>query len=133
MLALVGSFALLVTMHVAIAAGLTRKPPRWRGLLALLVPPLAPYWGMRERMRRRTSLWVVSLMVYIVARLAAAFERRARSNAGSASSSIRARRRQRVQALEAFGAQRSLTAARAPVGCPRVRPWHTRDTCRIRR
>ncbi|HEY6560226.1 MAG TPA: hypothetical protein VI072_23235 [Polyangiaceae bacterium] len=71
MLALVGSFALLVTMHVAIAAGLTLKPPRWRGLLALLVPPLAPYWGMRERMRRRTALWVVSLMVYIVARLAA--------------------------------------------------------------
>jgi hypothetical protein len=71
MLALVGSFALLVTMHVAIAAGLTLKPPRWRGLLALLVPPLAPYWGMRERMRRRTSLWVGSLIVYIVARLAA--------------------------------------------------------------
>jgi hypothetical protein len=71
MAALVGSFALLVTVHVALAAGLVKRPPRWRGPVALLVPPLAPYWGMRERMRVRTSLWLGALMVYIVTRMAA--------------------------------------------------------------
>jgi hypothetical protein len=71
MAALLGSFALLVTVHVALAAGLFCRAPRWRGALALLLPPLAPYWGMRERMRVRTSLWLGSLMVYIVARMVA--------------------------------------------------------------
>jgi hypothetical protein len=71
MLALVGSFALLVTAHVAIAVGLALKPPRWRGPVALLLPPLAPFWGMRERMRIRTRLWVAALFVYILARITA--------------------------------------------------------------
>ena len=69
MLALVGSFALHITVHVAIVAGLLSRSPRWRAPLALLVPPLAPYWAMRERMRRRTALWLASLMVYILARI----------------------------------------------------------------
>ena len=71
MIVLVGSFALLVTTHLALAAGLSLKPPRWRGPLALLVPPLAPYWGMQEHMRLRASLWVAALMIYIVARMLA--------------------------------------------------------------
>lgn len=70
-LALVGSFALLVTAHVALVAGLLSRVPRWRGALALFVLPLAPYWGMRERMRIRTWIWVGALLVYIPARILA--------------------------------------------------------------
>ena len=71
MLALVGSFALFLTVHVALAAGLVRRVPRWRAPVALLFPPLAAYWGMRERMRLRTSLWLGAAMVYIIARIIA--------------------------------------------------------------
>jgi hypothetical protein len=71
LLLLIFSFALLVTAHVALAVGLALRRPRWRGLLALVVPPLAPYWGMEERMRLRSLLWVGSLAVYLVARVAA--------------------------------------------------------------
>ncbi|MCA9598616.1 MAG: hypothetical protein KC776_35135 [Myxococcales bacterium] len=70
---LVGSFALLVTVHVALIAGLTARHPRWRGAVAFLVPPLAPYWGMEEGMKRRAALWLVALCVYVVARIAVSF------------------------------------------------------------
>lgn len=68
---LVGSFAILVTTHVAIAFGLFLMKPRWRGPLALLVPPLAPYWGMEAGMKRRAALWVGAVCIYAVARIAA--------------------------------------------------------------
>jgi hypothetical protein len=69
--ALVLSFALLVTMHVAICAGLLARPPRWRAPLALVVPPLAPYWAAQERMRVRAGVWVACVVVYAVARVMA--------------------------------------------------------------
>jgi hypothetical protein len=71
LLALLGSFAVLLTVHVALVAGLVRKSPRWRGPVALFVPPLALYWGMHERMRLRSALWLTSLAVYIVSRIIA--------------------------------------------------------------
>jgi hypothetical protein len=64
---LVGSFALFVTSHVALSFGLTLRRPRWRGPCALLVPPLAPYWGFEERMRVRSLLWLGALALYVVA------------------------------------------------------------------
>ena len=70
-LSVAGTFALLVTMHVVLAASLLLREPRWRGLAALLVPPLAPYWGMEERMRVRSGLWLVALVLYLLAHLAA--------------------------------------------------------------
>jgi hypothetical protein len=70
--ALVLGFATFVTVHVALAARLvSRMQPRWRGLAAFLLPPLAPIWGYREGFRRSAILWVVSLLVYAAARLAA--------------------------------------------------------------
>ncbi len=69
--AVVLAFALLVTAHVTIAAGLLRHPPRWRALAALVVPPLAPYWAWGP-MRRRAVLWLAAAFVYVVARLLAA-------------------------------------------------------------
>ena len=50
--------------HVALLAGLARREPRWRALVALVVPPLAPVWGWSEGMRRRAYAWGVSLAAY---------------------------------------------------------------------
>jgi apolipoprotein N-acyltransferase len=61
--ALVLAFAVVVTAHVLLLAGLARRPPRWRALVALLVPPLAPYWGWREQ-RRRAVTWVAGAVAY---------------------------------------------------------------------
>jgi len=75
MAAIVLSFAVLVTAHVALVAGLAVREPRTRGLVALLVPPLAPYWGLRERMRVRAAIWSLSLLVYVAGRVAERFLR----------------------------------------------------------
>jgi hypothetical protein len=63
---LVVAFATLVTAHVTLALGLARRRPRWRGLVALVVVPLAPMWGWRERMRVRGVLWIASAIAYAV-------------------------------------------------------------------
>jgi hypothetical protein len=73
---LVLGFATLVTTHVALSfALLLFHPPRWRGLVALLVPVLAPVWGWREGRRKTTVLWATALVVYglgaLVSRLSA--------------------------------------------------------------
>ena len=71
MLTLVGSFAILCTVHLAIAIGLLLHKPRWRGLLALLVFPLAPYWGHELHMRFRVLVWVCAFFLYVLALMAA--------------------------------------------------------------
>jgi hypothetical protein len=58
--------------HVTLVIGLMRRGPWWHGLLALLVPPLAPYWGYEARLRKRVTLWVVSLALYLASVTAAA-------------------------------------------------------------
>ena len=68
---IVASFALLVTAHAALAAGLLARKPRLRAVLAFFVPPLAPYFGMREKMWARSVLWLVALTAYVAARVAA--------------------------------------------------------------
>jgi hypothetical protein len=69
---LVVAFATLVTVHVFISARLAlRARPRWRGAVALVVPPLAPIWGFREGWMRSASVWIAAVVVYVVARLAA--------------------------------------------------------------
>ncbi len=62
------AFALLVTVHFAIAFGLVQRRPRSRALVAFVVVPLAPYLAWRERMTVRASLWVASALAYAVAR-----------------------------------------------------------------
>jgi hypothetical protein len=61
---LVVAFAVLVTAHVTLSFALARRPPRWRGLAALIVAPLAPWWAFRERMRVRGVLWVAAAVAY---------------------------------------------------------------------
>jgi hypothetical protein len=65
------SFAALVTAHVALAVGLGLRTPWTRGLVAFVVPPMAPYWGLREKMRGRSVAWLVALALYVAARVAA--------------------------------------------------------------
>ena len=67
-LAMVVLFALAVTAHVAIAFGLSRVHPRWRGLVALVVPPIAPYWALRNRMPVRAIVWVAGVAGYLLVR-----------------------------------------------------------------
>jgi len=68
---LLAAFATLVTMHVTLTIGLLRRAPRWRAAVGLVVPPLAPWWGWRERMRVRSALWGAAALVYAVALIGA--------------------------------------------------------------
>ena len=58
------AFAALVTAHVRLLCGLVVRPPRLRALWALLVPPLAPFWAYRERLRGWATIWIVALVAY---------------------------------------------------------------------
>lgn len=59
------AFGLFVTAHVALSAVLFWRKPRWRGLAALVFPPLAPFWGWSEGLRVWSALWLLSLVVYV--------------------------------------------------------------------
>ena len=63
------AFALLA--HASIVAALATRSPKWRAAVALVVPPLAPYWAWREKLRGRTITWIASAIVYAIARIAA--------------------------------------------------------------
>jgi len=63
---LVLAFGSFWTVHVALAFGLGRLGPWWRGPLAFVVLPLAPYWGLQAGLRLRPVLWALSLACYAV-------------------------------------------------------------------
>jgi len=65
------SFAVWVTSHLAIVAGLFVRPPRFRAPVALLVAPLAPYWAFRDKMLARAIAWMVGAIAYGLAWLLA--------------------------------------------------------------
>lgn len=67
---LVLAFAVVVTAHVTLVVGLAGRAPRWQALVALVVPPLAPYWGW-SALRRRSVLWLVGAVAYVVLRVVA--------------------------------------------------------------
>jgi hypothetical protein len=66
---LIGSFAAWGVLHVVVAWRLTLRRPWWRGAVALLVPPLAPYWAARSGDRWRATMWSVALATWGFARL----------------------------------------------------------------
>lgn len=67
------AFATWVTVHVALSGRLVLNArPRWRGLAALAVPPLAPIYAYREGWRRSAAVWLVAVLACALARLAAA-------------------------------------------------------------
>jgi hypothetical protein len=63
-------FAVVVTAHGTLVVSLARSRPRWRALVALVVPPLAPYWGWGS-MRRRSIVWIAGAAAYAVLRVVA--------------------------------------------------------------
>ncbi len=63
------AFGLLVTAQVALVVSLAFRQPRWRALAACLVPPLAVYFGWRERLRAWAAVWLGSLVAYATALL----------------------------------------------------------------
>lgn len=70
-LALAAAAALWFTIHVALSVGLLRRRPRWRGLVAFVVAPLAPVFGFGARLRVRSVLWVVLAVAYAILRFRA--------------------------------------------------------------
>jgi hypothetical protein len=66
---LVNTFALWAVFQLSIAASLTKRDPRWRGGVALFVPPLALYWALREGMQIRAALWVMAAVGWVVVRV----------------------------------------------------------------
>jgi hypothetical protein len=52
--------------HAALLVGLFKSPLRYRAIVAFFLPPLAPYYGWMQGMRRRTLVWVVAVVAYAV-------------------------------------------------------------------
>ncbi len=64
--ALVLAFATLVTAHVFIAVRLALYKPRYRGFVALVVVPLAPFWAFEKRWRA-AWVWLGAVALYAIA------------------------------------------------------------------
>ncbi len=58
--------AALLVSYLGIVYGLLWRPPRWRAVVALVVPVLAPFWAWREKMYVRAALFVLSAIGYAV-------------------------------------------------------------------
>lgn len=65
--AVVVTFAMMVTFHVATVYGLLRKRRVRAALAALVVPPLAPWLARRWGMRGRAIGWLMTAPLYVVA------------------------------------------------------------------
>ena len=50
--------------HVSLVVGLARRHAWTRAVPALFVPPLAPWWGWEQGMRRRAIVWGVAVGLY---------------------------------------------------------------------
>jgi hypothetical protein len=58
------ALAVFATAHVAIVTRLYAEPPRWRAAVALILPPLAYFWGKRAAMNGLCRLWLGALVGY---------------------------------------------------------------------
>ena len=50
--------------HVALVVGIARLNAPLRAGLALVIPPLAPFWGYELGMKRRAQAWLGALASY---------------------------------------------------------------------
>ncbi|HEY6462551.1 MAG TPA: hypothetical protein VIY73_20420 [Polyangiaceae bacterium] len=57
--------------HVALVVGLGRARSWKAAVVALLLPPLAPWWGYRAGLRVATIAWCAALAVYTLGVLVA--------------------------------------------------------------
>jgi hypothetical protein len=62
------AFAVAMTAHVAIVFGLVRRAPRWRAVVALVLPPFGVVWSLRERLWFRSFAWMIGAFSYVLAR-----------------------------------------------------------------
>ncbi len=58
------ALAVHVVAHVALSILLAQKEPRWRGLVAFVLPPLAFWWGLESGRRRLAFVWLGALALY---------------------------------------------------------------------
>ncbi|HXN34200.1 MAG TPA: hypothetical protein VN894_20200 [Polyangiaceae bacterium] len=65
-IALAVALAAFAVAHLTLVAGLARRRPWWRAILALAVPPLAPWWGWRAGLRARAIAWGTALALYAI-------------------------------------------------------------------
>ncbi|HEY5375542.1 MAG TPA: hypothetical protein VIK01_17805 [Polyangiaceae bacterium] len=72
MIALSTSLGLLLATHVALSFGLARIGPWHRGLVAFVVPPLAPFWGYHGKLHARSLVWIIALAVHVACLTASA-------------------------------------------------------------
>jgi len=63
-IALAVALVVFATIHATLAAGLARRGAYLRAALALLVPPLAPFWGYQAGLRRAAWAWGAALALY---------------------------------------------------------------------
>jgi hypothetical protein len=66
-LTLVVAFATFLIAHLFIAVRLCLHRPRYRGLVALVVLPLAPRWAYTHRWLRAFWIWLGAAALYGVA------------------------------------------------------------------
>ncbi len=64
---LIGTFAVLVAVHVVNVFGIARKRHFAAALGSLVIPPLAPYFAFTEGMPIRAIAWIASAALYAVA------------------------------------------------------------------
>lgn len=73
---LLGLLSVAIGLHlvayVTLVIGLLRREPWWRGLVGLIFPPLAAYWGYEAKLKGRVTLWIATLAVYLASVTAAA-------------------------------------------------------------
>jgi hypothetical protein len=70
-IALVVSAGVLLSTHVSLSVELARLGPWHRGLVAFVVPPLAPYWGYHGKLHRRSLIWIIALVIQLACLTAA--------------------------------------------------------------
>lgn len=66
------SLGLLLASHVALSVGLALLGPWYRGVIAFVVPPLAPFWGYHGRLHRRALIWIIAVVVHLACLTASA-------------------------------------------------------------
>jgi drug/metabolite transporter (DMT)-like permease len=70
--ALALGLATLITVHVALSWRLFwGQRPRWRGLVALVIPPLGLIWARRAGWKGTVGMWLGAVTVYLAALIAA--------------------------------------------------------------
>jgi hypothetical protein len=65
-IALAVALVAFVAAHFTLVAGIARRGPWWRAPAALLVAPLAPWWGWHLGMHRSTIAWGAALAAYAI-------------------------------------------------------------------